>query len=1042
MSSVCHFPLSFCILGIICSVSRAWYVNMPGNIKGLLGSCLVIPCSFGYYEYPPIRPDRVVWYQYHSTNYPLVCDDWYTHSVIAAFSGKTRVIPSNRGCTLEISKVTRSHHSQKIYPWVDPENVGRSTYRFFDKTVTIEVVDRADKPVIMIYGSRKVGQSVTVQCTVYHTCSSNPPTLSLSIPLKNPHLSHKSTQDGTSITTLTATLNIVSDLQTVDCTVRHPGGLTATASIILNADCTFSPLTIQSTSQEFNEGQPSKVTCTASYTCRKHSPTITWNYGNMPTSTDTSNSGIAQWRTVSTLTFTASSNDQGRSLTCYARFQEGQRQESSITLRVKRNMLSRGWSFITPERITGMKGSCIIIPCSFTYSVSQPANLRVIWYLFQSTGNPPMFDQRQNVISRYSGITSMIGSVMEGNCSLKIERLEMSHNKDRLYPWIDPNPITSYNTQGFSFYDKTSEIIVSDSPEIPQVNMIGIPRVGAQSRVSCSARHTCISASPELTLHGISGSDVLLDTQVSDGVWERKLERTWNVKEEDQSVKCTVKHPSGQEATSELQLNVECPYDNIAMVERPGTVMEGVAQSVICSVSYKCKKNAPTILWNYKDMQSLLQTYKISSDTYKMVSNLTFIGSPRDDNSSLTCTAHFGSGDTSDSATLHIKKYERPKEMNLDEDGSFRVLPGEVPFSFNALTRSCVVIPCSFQTQSSVHFTRGIWRKFKGGFVYHNGRSNVLDHFKDRTRLIGDLSNGDCSLEIDDIKPFDNGPFCFYAEEEKNKYRFKNSCVFVVMKASPETPVMTTVPVEVDAGSEITVSCSVTHTCPSHPPVFSWSVPNMTSKVTHSEKQLGIWETTSTITFRAVGGDGVQSLRCMAKSWRDKQQASTVELTVTGSLMYQLRSSLPVMIPVSVLVLIVIILAAVFGVVIRRRRGHSGDSLRPPPRPEKRRSLWDRLSRRHHEDREKPPRPEKRRSIWSRFSRRDEDERVGWLNGANPRRSIWSRFSRQADTSNLRVGFINNKTTANVDTPVFKQRCPSPKGGQKTSRSVVYEVEG
>lgn len=78
--------------------------------------------------------------------------------------------------------------------------------------------------------------------------------------------------------------------------------------------------------------------------------------------------------------------------------------------------------------------------------------------------------------------------------------------------------------------------------------------------------------------------------------------------------------------------------------------------------------------------------------------------------------------------------------------------------------------------------TRGIWSKKTGGIVYHNGRSQVLDHFKDRTRLLGDLNEGNCSLEIDNIKPFDNGPFCFHAEKGNDKYRFNNSCVFIVMK--------------------------------------------------------------------------------------------------------------------------------------------------------------------------------------------------------------------------------------------------------------------
>lgn len=107
-----------------------------------------------------------------------------------------------------------------------------------------------------------------------------------------------------------------------------------------------------------------------------------------------------------------------------------------------------------------MRGSCIIIPCSFTYSISQPVDLKVIWYLFKSNGYPVVFDERNNVDSKYRGITSLTGSVKERNCSLKIENLQMLHNHDRLYPWIDKSPITSYHSLEHTFYDKSSQLIV------------------------------------------------------------------------------------------------------------------------------------------------------------------------------------------------------------------------------------------------------------------------------------------------------------------------------------------------------------------------------------------------------------------------------------------------------------------------------------------------------------------------------------------------------------------------------------------------------
>lgn len=100
--------------------------------------------------------------------------------------------------------------------------------------------------------------------------------------------------------------------------------------------------------------------------------------------------------------------------------------------------------------------------------------------------------------------------------------------------------------------------------------------------------------------------------------------------------------------------------------------------------------------------------------------------------------------------------------------------------------------------------------------------------------------------------------------------------------ASPEKPAMSPLPKEVHAGSTINVSCSVAHTCASHPPEFSWSVPNLTSELEHIMVSQGTWKITSIITFMADGGDGLKHLTCTATFWRGKQQTSTSTLRVKG----------------------------------------------------------------------------------------------------------------------------------------------------------------
>lgn len=92
------------------------------------------------------------------------------------------------------------------------------------------------------------------------------------------------------------------------------------------------------------------------------------------------------------------------------------------------------------------------------------------------------------------------------------------------------------------------------------------------------------------------------------------------------------------------------------MTNPPGATIEGMAQSVVCSVTHKCKKNKPSIVWNFPDMQSKVKITEISKNTYNTSSNLTFIGSLDDNGKDLKCTAEFNKGETSASSVLKIAR--------------------------------------------------------------------------------------------------------------------------------------------------------------------------------------------------------------------------------------------------------------------------------------------------------------------------------------------------------------------------------------------------
>ncbi|KAL0174937.1 hypothetical protein M9458_030905, partial [Cirrhinus mrigala] len=54
-----------------------------------------------------------------------------------------------------------------------------------------------------------------------------------------------------------------------------------------------------------------------------------------------------------------------------------------------------GWKVRMPKDIHGLKGSCLVIPCSFNYTSNPPANpRRVVWYQWVSKGYPLVYDPR------------------------------------------------------------------------------------------------------------------------------------------------------------------------------------------------------------------------------------------------------------------------------------------------------------------------------------------------------------------------------------------------------------------------------------------------------------------------------------------------------------------------------------------------------------------------------------------------------------------------------------------------------------------------
>ncbi|KAF4104365.1 uncharacterized protein LOC131554107 isoform X1 [Onychostoma macrolepis] len=229
-----HLLLRLIFQVVLLYDALGWEVRMPKEIHGLKGSCLVIPCSFSYTSNPPTNPRRVVWYQWVSKGYPLVYDPWYPNDVIEKFRGNTYLYGnSSWDCSLLIKNLKPSHHGEKIYTWIDPENIGKSTYAFYDVTSTI-LVD-ADPQFPSIYGGERTGETITVVCSAFHTCPYIKPTITLNGIEGSDQIDNEHFKDGLWKITLTCTGVVKTESSTVECSVTYHGGITVAATKDINA---------------------------------------------------------------------------------------------------------------------------------------------------------------------------------------------------------------------------------------------------------------------------------------------------------------------------------------------------------------------------------------------------------------------------------------------------------------------------------------------------------------------------------------------------------------------------------------------------------------------------------------------------------------------------------------------------------------------------------------------------------------------------------------------------------------------------------------
>uniref|UniRef100_A0A8C4TAA7 Ig-like domain-containing protein n=1 Tax=Erpetoichthys calabaricus TaxID=27687 RepID=A0A8C4TAA7_ERPCA len=163
-----------------------------------------------------------------------------------------------------------------------------------------------------------------------------------------------------------------------------------------------------------------------------------------------------------------------------------------------------------------------------------------------------------------------------------------------------------------------------------------------------------------------------------------------------------------------------------------------------------------------------------------------------------------------------------------------------------ALTGSCLVIPCTFTSPQRHSYLVGIWRMnhyWFGVDVFKESQS--LENWSGlKVAIIGDLQLRNCTTQLDRIRLENQGVYYFKIEEYYYSPPFKYSFtegVHINVKGSP-----------VKEGESTSLTCSAPLFCPKQPPSLAWS--DTLNGTVHQTVHTGIKESrsvSSRLTFTA-----------------------------------------------------------------------------------------------------------------------------------------------------------------------------------------------
>ncbi|XP_028018081.1 sialoadhesin isoform X3 [Balaenoptera acutorostrata] len=157
------------------------------------------------------------------------------------------------------------------------------------------------------------------------------------------------------------------------------------------------------------------------------------------------------------------------------------------------------WGVSSPQAVQGVRGSCLVIPCIFSFpaSVEVPHGITTIWY-YDYSGNRQVVSHSGNpqlVEARFQGRALLVGHAEHKLCSLLLRDLR-------------PEDSGSYNfrfeiSEGNRWSDVTGTVVtVTEEPSVPTIASPAELREGMEVDFNCSTPYACLQEPVSLQWQG------------------------------------------------------------------------------------------------------------------------------------------------------------------------------------------------------------------------------------------------------------------------------------------------------------------------------------------------------------------------------------------------------------------------------------------------------------------------------------------------------------------------------------------------------------